>query len=1430
MGALMRSYDWSKTPFGSVEQWPQSLRSTLSICLNSRFPIAIYWGPDFLLLYNDAWRPIVGDKHPWSLGRPGREVWPEIWNSIGPEFASVLATGQGTFHNDELLSMKRFGYTEECYFDYTFNPIQGQGGVVDGILNIVSETTYRVLNDRRAQLLREVASKTGTAKTAEEACTLMAEALRSDPADIPFSLLYLIDPDGKHARLCGGTEFSEFVSLGLESAVSPATIDLTLEDDWSIAHVAQTAQPQTIDDLVTRFGAIPGSPWPEPPQEAMVLPISTSGQGKVSGVLVAGVSPRLRLNDHYRDFLSQVAGQVATTIANARSYEEERQRAEQLAELDRAKTVFFSNVSHEFRTPLTLMLGPAEDALHAAQDPIQRDRLQLIHRNALRLQKLVNMLLDFSRIEAGRIEAVYEPTDLATLTTDLAGVFRAAIERTGMRLRVECEPLSKQLFEQVYVDREMWEKVVLNLLSNAFKFTFEGEIAVILRAENDHVKLEVRDTGTGIPTSELAQVFERFHRVKGAKGRSYEGSGIGLSLVQELVKLHGGTIHVSSVVNQGTCFTVSIPIGCDHLPHERIGTPRSLASTATGATSYIEEAVRWLPTEDIEKNTAEDTAENTEIQTKETVPQELPTPLLSSQAMSSLPTARILVADDNADMRDYLKRLLSQQYEVEAVGDGFAALKAIRQRMPDLLLSDVMMPEMDGFELLRSLRHPPDDSLQSDPKTSDPKTRDLPIILLSARAGEESRIEGLEAGADDYLIKPFSARELLARIEATLKLSKLRQEALQREQTLRAASETSRQQAEAALKRIDQLLESMNDAFIALDRDWRIIYQNATAERINHKPRSEVLGKTLWEEWPAAIGSIADEQYHRVMTEQVSVHFEQHYYEPPDHDVWLEVHAYPFEDGLGIFYRDISDRKHAEEALRESEARFRQMTDTAPMLVWMSGTDKLCHYFNQSWLTFTGRTIEQEMGNGWTEGVHPDDLQSCLDIYATAFDQRLSFEMDYRLRRADGAYRWILDAGVPRFTPEGEFLGYVGSCFDIHDRKTAAADRERLLAREYAARQEAEAANRIKDEFLAVLSHELRTPLNPILGWAKLLKSGNLDAEKTVHAVEIIERNAKLQTQLIEDLLDVSRILQGKLSLNTSPVDLAATIGSALETVRLSAEAKSIHIQTDLNTTPQVLGDAARLQQVIWNLLSNAIKFTPAGGQVAVRLELVGDQVQMTVSDTGKGISPHFLPHVFEYFRQADGATTRKFGGLGLGLAIVHRLVELHGGTVKADSPGDGQGATFTVILPCLKTDNNAPDDRFDSLPLSHTSLSGIRILVVDDERDARDLISFILEQAGGIVTVASSGIEALKVIGHTDFDVLVSDIGMPDMDGYMLMQQIRARRAPQIQAIALTAYAGELNQKQAIASGFQRHLTKPVEPEELVKTIEALVADSRKN
>lgn len=829
MASRINAFDWSHS-LGAIESWSQSLKSLVKTLLASRYPMLLTWGPNFTQFYNDAYSQLIGDKHPAALGLDIRITLAESWDTLGPMIEQVMQSGVANWTPALLL------------------------------------VTQQILGEWRLRLLRDLSSQAGDVRSVEAICQDVMATLAQFLIDVPFALLYLREPDGKTLRLQGA------VGLPIGEAVCPQSVELeTSQDVWSLdkAAVGETILVEAIEHHVTVLGGLLN----EPVQSALVLPLASSGQKAPLGVLVAGVSPNRALDEGYRSFYELLAGQVSVLIRNAQAHEEERQRAEALAELDRAKTTFFNNVSHEFRTPLTLMLSPAEEALADVHDPLsprQQERIKVVHRNSQRLLKLVNTLLDFSRIEADRIQANYQPTDLSSYTAELASGFRSLIESAGMALIVDCPPLP----ELVYVDREMWEKIVLNLLSNAFKFTFTGKIAIAIKPQGSAVELTVQDTGTGIPAAELPRLFERFYQVKGARGRSYEGSGIGLSLVQELVKLHGGTISATSKVDQGTTFTVTLPTGTAHLPAEQIGVASMLASTAIKASTFVEEALRWLPE-----------AQNREWET-ENEKKNLPASIAAAPR-SAAPAARILLADDNADMRDYVKRLLSQQYEVEAVTDGAAALAAAQQTPPDLVLTDVMMPGLDGFELLQALR-------------AAPHTREIPIILLSARAGEEARVEGLEAGADDYLTKPFSARELLTHVDANLKLGQLRREAMQR--------------------RVRNILESITDGFVALDHEWRYIYVNQNAETQLHKRRAELIGKTLWQVFPDVMGTPFEASVRRAVAEQITVDLE-FFYAP--FNAWFEIHCYPLREGLSIYFRDISkrqaalyERKQAEEALR----------------------------------------------------------------------------------------------------------------------------------------------------------------------------------------------------------------------------------------------------------------------------------------------------------------------------------------------------------------------------------------------------------------------------------------------------------------------------------------------------------------------------------
>jgi signal transduction histidine kinase len=746
MGELIAALDWSATALGSIESWPQSLRTTVSLCLASNFPINIIWGDEHSQIYNDGYRVICGAVHPRALGEDYRVTWASAWPAIGEPFERALR-GETTYLENQRMFLERNGYQEETFFTFSLSPIRGESGKVMGLFHPVTETTKTILAERRTRLLRDIADNTGRATAFDEACQLLLGTFEGHAFDIPFALLYACADDGKSARLRG----VRGISAGTAFAVEHVSIEAdAMSSTWPLAEAAQGGRTLRVADVEARFGRVAAGTYPEAIATAFVMPVRLAGSVVPLGFLVTGASPRLPIDDAYEGFMEMVGAATSAALGNARASELERERAEALAELDRAKIAFFSNVSHEFRTPLTLMLGPLQDLLEGRDgevDGAAHAQLQVVQRNALRLLKLVNALLDFARIEAGRAQAAFRPTDLAMVTRETASAFHSAVVKVGMRFVVDVEPVGKA----VPVDRDMWEKIVLNLVSNAFKFTHEGEIRVTLRAVGDSAELAVHDTGIGIPHAELARVFDRFHRIEGATGRTHEGTGIGLALVKDLAQLHGGTAEVTSTVGKGSTFTVRIPL-------ERAG--EVVADAALDGPSsvvvggYVAEAERWIP-----DAAAEDVA--------------TPTSEVTDRP-------HIIVADDNADMREYIRRLLAGRYHVTLVVNGADALRQAERARPDLLLSDVMMPVMDGAQLVRELR-------------AHPTLRTVPIILLSARAGEDETTSGLALGADDYLTKPFSAKELLARVHSQLTMAALRMRVTEEEMRAKALSERQRE-------------------------------------------------------------------------------------------------------------------------------------------------------------------------------------------------------------------------------------------------------------------------------------------------------------------------------------------------------------------------------------------------------------------------------------------------------------------------------------------------------------------------------------------------------------------------------------------------------------------------------------------------------------
>lgn len=761
MGARVREHDWTSTPLGDPTTWPRNLRMALGFTLASRFPMGVFWGEEFTMLYNDAYASIPGDKHPHCLGQPGAQVWAEVWDTIGSLFRSVLAGDPAVWAEDLQLFVNRHGYAEECYFTFSYSPIADDDEGIGGVLVTVTETTARVLSERRLRTLRRLAEHTDHYRDERTVCQEAVTALGEAAADLPFVAVYLHEVSTD--------------ALWLAASTTP---DVAPEDGGGLP------LREVLGTGTAVVAAQPLVAAPAGSTNAYVVPIDDAGQEAIAGVMVVGTSPYRDVDVDFRDFVDLVAGRLATNLADARAYEAERTRAEALAELDRAKTAFVSSVSHEFRTPLTLMLGPVADALAVERDQQQRNRLELVSRNGQRLLRLVNSLLDFSRMEAGRADVTYAPVLLDEATSHVSSLFRSAVEQAGLLLDVHTEPLD----QPVWVDLDMWEKIVLNLLSNALKFTFEGSISVHLTQEGQRAVLTVSDTGTGIAAQDVPRLFERFHRVRGARARTQEGSGIGLALVRELVALHGGSIEVNSTPGQGSSFEVTVPFGHAHLPSDRLAATRRDVAGVTDVSAhvgvgvgierraagrarpFVDETRQWLGPSDHGGGDCKDGAAET-----------------ATAATDGVIGSSVMLVDDNADLRGYLSDLLAPSYRVTAVSDGAQALQLALADPPDLVVTDGMMPGLDGLALLRALR-------------SDLRTARVPVIMLSARVGEDAAVEGLEAGADDYLAKPFSSRELLARVRASLQLARLREEA-----TRAAESHAAR-------------LQSLADASLALSR------------------------------------------------------------------------------------------------------------------------------------------------------------------------------------------------------------------------------------------------------------------------------------------------------------------------------------------------------------------------------------------------------------------------------------------------------------------------------------------------------------------------------------------------------------------------------------------------------------------------------------
>ncbi|MFM0739296.1 response regulator [Paraburkholderia xenovorans] len=1425
LGELIRAYDWTRTALGEPESWPQGLKIAIRIMLTSRQPIWIGWGDELLYFYNDPYKSIIGGKHPAMLGQPTHVVWREIWTEIEPLLSTALNRAEGTFVEQKLLIMERNGFPEETYYTFSYSPIPGDDGEPGGIICANSDDTLRVVGERQLALLKELAAASPNGRNWREACELSMRALQSNPQDFPFALLYAAEP--------GSNTLTLMASSGIEAGhpAAPATIAIDSNDDaavWPVTDVLKSQLPQTVQDLTQRFGkALPGGPWPVAPEQAAIVPVSPGGDTAHTVLLIAGLNPYRLFDDAYSGFLNLAAGQIGAAIGYAHAYEEERRRAEALAEIDRAKTTFFSNISHEFRTPLTLMLGPLEELLAkpqlAASEPggetgsnaaDDRALIEITHRNGLRLLKLVNALLDFSRIEAGRIEINTQPTDVASFTAELASLFQSAIETAGMQLVVEVPTVPVV----VQLDREMWEKVMMNLLSNAYKFTFFGTIRVAVRARDDGgAEVSVTDTGIGIAEEEVPRLFERFHRVAGAPGRSVEGSGIGLAMVQELVKLHGGTVQVESQLGEGARFGVRLPRGAS-VPHAADEAVR--AAMSKNARSYVDAALRWSP-------------EN-EVMTAAPVAPKNGTALHDSASPAA---ARVLVADDNADLREYMRRILSAAgHDVLVATDGQAALEAARAARPDIVVSDVMMPRLDGFGLLRELR-------------ADPDLCDTPVLMLSARAGEEARVGGIEQGADDYLTKPFSARELLARVAGNLQLARLRRET---EMKLREESRTleilnrvgKTVAAELDLSRAVQIVtdaatELTGAAFgsffynvlDAAGGSYMLYTLSGVPKEVFEQfpmPRNtDLFAPTFSGEGIVRVDDITqDPRYGRNAP---------HHGMPEGH---LKVRSYlaaPVQSrngdvvgGLffghpeaGVFtaraerivagiaaqaaiaidnarlyqaaQTEIAERAKAQNALHDlNETLERRVIETVADRdrLWELSEDLLVvadvegrlQRVSPSWSTALGHNVQWLMSRSYFDLVHPDDVDTVRRHLAELRRTGVPVRYENRFKRIDGTWRWV--AWTLALDPDTARIHGVGRDVTV-DKETTEALHHAEEALRMAQKMEA------IGKLTGGVAHDFNNLLQVIGGNLQLLAKDVAGSEKPEQRVRNALAGVARGANLASQLLAFGR----RQPLAPKVVNLGRFV-RGLDDMLRRALGDGVEIETIVSGGLwNSLVDPFQVENALLNLAINARDAMSGHGRLTIEAGnaalddayakrnadvVPGQYVMLAVTDTGTGMPPEVRERVFEPF-----FTTKPEGqGTGLGLSMVYGFVKQSGGHVKIYSE-EGHGTTIRIYLPRVRQEEDL-ETNVDAGPAKGGTET---ILVVEDDEEVRATVVEMLSDLGYRVLKAKDAQSALAIVeSGVPIDMLFTDVVMP---GPLRSTELARKARERLPAIAVLFTSG---------------------------------------
>ncbi|SCZ87449.1 BZ3500_MvSof-1268-A1-R1_Chr2-2g04915 [Microbotryum saponariae] len=1394
MGRMIRDFDWSSTSIGPISSWPPELKTTLSNVLASPFRECILYGPEFIMLYNDEYVTTAQNKHPALLGQPAAIGWAELWEGLD-KVAERVREGETVFVTDHFFGMFRNGVMEETYHTFSYSPFYDTDGNVLGIRNFSVETTATVIAARRLSTVRDLIQMSSLARTVNDFTDSALASLALNPYDLPFVLLYTVTPEvaGVSAKelVRAGAEDKKFHnrhrikltgSLGVPEdhvfRVDEIVVDLTpptsrlssasgshsntgsgsgsgssnlttMDTDgprsrwsWPFEDACLRREPVFVERLGELANHLEKRGWDDSPRHAVVIPITVESTSNApQAVLVLGVSSRSVYDDLYSTFFSLVARHIAIGLYAVLTAEIDAKRSEDLVKLDRAKTNFFSSVSHELRTPLTLILGPLDDLLASKKEipAATTEKLQMMSRHANRLLTMVNKLLDFSSLEGGRTQAKFRPVKIGVLTQDLATLFRDAIERAGLRYVIECDD-DRQELVPIYLASDLWEKVCYNLIGNALKYCRSGSIEVRLKTTVAEAVLSVKDTGVGIPSEELSSIFERFHRVEGT-ARTSSGTGIGLALTLEIVKLLGGLVEVESELGVGSTFYVRIPRGFTHLAREQvIHEPEEISTVPIPqgrSLGAIDDAASWHTQEESCGNSSSGgSASGSFTGSKE---MSLDNEFADTARLLNLANKTVLLADDSVDLRIYISSILSKTFNVVQVADGQAALDHVLKHPPSLIITDQMMPRLTGNELVAAVR-------------ANPATSLIPIIMLSAQAGTEARAEALERGCDDYLVKPFQARELLARVNVHMQLGLLRVELEKRVQERTRALIDSETRNRALAEKFLTLSTVSPVGIMQADAEGHIVYAN---------PR------------------------------------------------WFEMTGYPV------------DR-----------------------LVTNAWTECL--------------EDSRELNEAWQAAVMAGHSSEIIDFKAIEIGTKTGQTMLFEIRAFSGAKD-----------------GFVAVLTDITRQKMI--EREHLQIVEQRA-ADAEENRRNTEMFLDLSSHEMRNPLSGVWQNAQVL-SGSLEQisgviddlcagrtppqailenvrremQENADAVDSIILCASHQGRIADDILNVSKLNMGLLSINPVPFDLTLRMGEVLRMFEMECSQKGISLRMDVDESIAKLraswieADPSRLSQILLNFVSNSVKYTsdtperrivvhlnaydtrPPTRRNALRvsepsLDLVPPHnvwIVVGVEDTGKGLSQEEMKRLFARFQQVNPRSDQ-YGGSGLGLFISSELVALHSGYIEVESvPGQGSMFRFAIPagtsqppvtvdallppVPLTTVAMMAPPQRTKRAAPPRSSLNGDqnsshkvarlgesaeegelpkRILVVEDNLINQKVMTRQLKLAGYGVTVANHGREALDILlaestrtNHHEQGPIVMvlmDIEMPVMGGLEAIRLLR--------------------------------------------------------